>query len=182
MKKWLMGCGGLIVLIIVIAGIAGAAGGSKTSNSSSSNSSSTPSPSPSPSASPMTSAQAQLATVTSWYRTNGTAFQADDKAVTNDLTQVSTDAGNSDDTGLVTACQQLSTDAQTMQALPAIPDSAIASHISSSLSYLNSAGQDCVSGVNNQDSAMIDQATQEMSQGTTQMEDATNEINSVEGS
>lgn len=118
-----------------------------------------------------------ISQMSSWYTKYGAILSS----ITNDLGQISKDSSNQNESALLTDCQTLGTDVTTAQSYPAIPDNTTEQHWSSALTYLNSASQDCIQGLNNNDANQITQAVNEISQATTQLNEATNAINQITG-
>jgi len=127
---------------------------------------STPAPAPQP-----TTAQQ----VTAWRDKYGGSIQT----LANDFSKLSTDATNGDISATNTDCVQIQTDVKIAQGYPAIPDAQTASDFSSALSYYDEGAQDCIDGTNNFDTSLISKGSQEMSQGTTKMQAAANDMKAL---
>lgn len=132
---------------------------------------STTTPNPTASSPPTTAQQ-----ITTWDQSYGSSFTT----LANDMSATGTDASNEDLTALAIDCQKLQTDITTAQDDPAIPSETIEQHYSSALSYYSSGAQDCVQGVANVDANQLDQAASEFTQGTTQIEAATQALQQYE--
>ena len=153
--------GGIIVIVVFIAIVVGIimalTGGSKPKTTASNNTA----PASTASTTPAASSTAQQ--VANWVTKYGTVFTT----FSNDFSSIGTASGNSDTATLLTDCKKLQTDVTTAQAYPAIPDSTSASDLSTALTYMQSASQNCIDGLNNSDSNQLSQSAKEITQSTT---------------
>ena len=164
--------GGIIVIIVFIAIIVGVimalTGGSKkpaTKNTASTASTTN------------TSANTTGDKISAWNSQYGSVFTT----LGNDLGTFSKDATAGNVTAAGADCQKFENDLTTAQGYPAIPDSTVEQHWSSALSDFSAGAQDCVQGVNNNDTTLITQANNEFTQGNTQVTDTTNAIKQASG-
>ncbi len=151
--------GGIIVIVVVLAlliwGISALFGGSGKK---------TP-PSKPISTTTQTQPQSTASKVVAWDSQYGGVFNT----LQGDFSTISKDSSNPDTSVILGDCQQLQLDVTDAQNKPAIPDPTIEQHWSSALSYMNSASTDCVDGINNNDSTLINKSASEITQATTEM-------------
>jgi uncharacterized phage infection (PIP) family protein YhgE len=98
-------------------------------------------------------------------QTWSTQYSSGLNKIGDDFQQVSTAMKSLDYPTITTSCERAATDIDTFQALPAIPDPTIASHLAIALTSLKSATEDCTDGITQQDPALIYRANDEITQG-----------------
>ena len=171
-----MAFGYIILLVIVIAviwGVGAAIGAvlhnknvaSKTTPSATPALTSTPSPKPTP-----TPTNSTAVAVSDWYTSYGSSVVS---AFTADASAIEADANNSDETTMNSDCQKMSQDIAKGQNAPAIPDSSLEKDWSAALADYQSSAQDCMNGINDDDTNLISQAATEMTSGNTAIANVT---------
>lgn len=160
------------IIALIIWGIASALGGGSKPTASNSNSPANTSATTSAQSPPSTASQISV-----WNSKYGSIFTT----LGNDLSTFSTDAKAGDVAASGNDCQQLKDDVATAKGQPAIPESTVEQHWSSALSYLDSAAQDCINGVNQNDVSLITQANNEMNQATDEINATTTAIQQASG-
>jgi hypothetical protein len=106
-------------------------------------------------------------------------------ALMNRLIADFSDAGNAgqnaDVAGLNAACKHLQTDVEAAQAYKPIPDPQAQTAWAAALAYFARSATDCVSGTDNLDVGLITKASNEMTQGSTQLRLVTTRIRQLSG-
>lgn len=94
----------------------------------------------------------------------------------NDLQSMSNDSKQADAATLRVDCQNLQNDAASAKNMPT-PPPAVASDLNQAVSLLSAASQNCLSGLDTNDSAKLTQATQEIGQAGSYFHSVSNTIN-----
>jgi hypothetical protein len=94
----------------------------------------------------------------SWYNSNSSKFVSQVQMVSDDVNSVAQDVQNQNVTQLQTDCQQLKIDVARLQQIPAYPVQSIASKISQGENALATGATNCLNGINQQDTNLINQA------------------------
>jgi hypothetical protein len=98
-----------------------------------------------------------------------------------DFSAIGVAGKNTDVVGLNTACRHLQTDVEAGQAYKQIPDQQAQTAWASALAYFARAASDCVSGTDNLDASLISKSSDEMDQGTAQLQLVTARIQQLSG-
>jgi hypothetical protein len=94
----------------------------------------------------------------SWYNSNSSKFVSQVQTVSNDVNSAAQDVQSQNATQLQTDCQQLKTDVASLQQIPAYPVQSTASKISQGENALATGATDCLNGLSQQDTNLINQA------------------------
>jgi hypothetical protein len=97
--------------------------------------------------------------------TNGPIFDT----ITSDLQSIGTTGTNQDTVGMSSACTQLGLDVTTARGFSPIPDPTAQGEWASLLTTLASASQDCVNGVAQSNSGLLQQSAHELDTSTTEI-------------
>jgi Tfp pilus assembly major pilin PilA len=103
--------------------------------------------------------------ISSWYNTNYQDFAAAVKTVGKDVGNVAQDVVSQNATGTQTDCQQAQTDITSLQQIPAYPVASTNAKVVKAESELSSGATDCLNGLNQGSSALINQAGSEFTTG-----------------
>jgi len=187
--KWVVLAVGIIVVIVIIAAVA--SGGKNTSTSTPANTStstpaqtstSTPAKTSTstPAKTPVPAATSEADRVRAWNSQYGSIV----KTLSGDLNIISTDAENyrgGSTAKILSDAQKCKDDIATARSYPAIPSAQASADFSAALSALTASAQDATDGLNNNDSSLIQRAANEMNQGSTYIQNTTDDINKVMG-
>ena len=171
-KKWWI-IAGVVVLLIIIGSLMGGSP-SKTSATS-------PTTAKAPLKVNTTEAKATTTTVAplvAWVQKNYSIMQmlsSQVGAVSSDMVSAGSSGQYSD---LLAACQNLGGDAQMAARVAQAPDPSVEQHWSASLTYLNSASQDCVQGVNQMDVGLIQKMNSDIASATSELRQVATAVNS----
>ena len=192
--KWVVLAVGIIVVIVIIAAVA--SGGKNTSTSTpaqtststpaqtststpAQTSTSTPAQTSVP-ASPVPASPSEADRVRAWNSQYGSIV----KTLAGDINTLRTDAENyqgGSTATILSDAQKCKDDIATARSYPAIPSAQASADFSAALSALTASAQDATDGLNNNDSSLIQRADNEMNQGSTYIQNTTDDINKVMG-
>jgi uncharacterized protein HemX len=105
--------------------------------------------------------------IKNWLTTNQVQSKTD--AIKQDGVTVGDTASNQNTAQMLAACQQLSTDVQTAQAMPAGPDQKLNQELTTSLGTLSNSSAGCVKALNTKDSGLLTTSGQDTSTGFNQL-------------
>jgi hypothetical protein len=123
-----------------------------------------------------TSADAAPSALSAWWSGGANAVFT---AISADDTDISTAASKADVGGLQSACRALQSDVEQAQAYPPAPDPVVQSGLTEALAMYARSATDCIAGTTTKSPALIEQAANEMHQGTVIVEQATSGIRSL---
>ena len=106
------------------------------------------------------------------------------KTLSGDLNTIRTDAENYRGGSTATIlgdARKCKDDIATARSYPAIPSAQASADFSAALSALTASAQDATDGLNNNDSSLIQRAASEMNQGSTYIQNTTDDINKLLG-
>lgn len=153
----LIGIIGAVLLLLVVAANAG-------SHPQASQVSSTK-PITTPAQTPSTRAEA----ISAWQQKYGPDFAN----LSSDMSALITDEGNLNYSGILADCDKLQADTTADMNVPAIPDAAVATHLSSALTYSQQSAAQCSMAITDYNDGNISQATSEINTSNSDLESAT---------
>lgn len=108
-------------------------------------------------------------------------FDVNNLLLENDFSQFSTDGGNADFTAALADCQKIQSDVQAAQVSTPIPDATLEQQWSSALADYASVASACISGIQDSDSSLIEQASADVNSGNTAMNTLATDIENAGG-
>jgi hypothetical protein len=119
-----------------------------------------------------TTTESQARAIINWFQSNVGTFQT----LQNDLDNINAAGNGGDPSGVLSGCQQLTSDTTAAQRIPPIPDQEFQGDWAASLADFASGAQDCINGIQNGDVLLMSRYKTEINAGISEQKKVTDAI------